>query len=126
MRITMWILFIVGLIEVGTNVFFLANVARDKGLGVAKKFHGDFPSFASNRAWIIKIVASIILGVIALFAAFSIYHSNELKVLISCIFASGMLLMCVIQAILYGKRHLPALISIILGLVFMAFVVFRV
>jgi len=54
MRVTMWIMFIVGLVE-----------------RTAKKFHGDFPAFASNRAWINKIVVSIALCAHALFAAFS-------------------------------------------------------
>ena len=126
MRITMWVLFIVGLIEMGANLFFLANVARSKGLGAAKKFHGDFPSFAGNRAWIIKIVVSIALGALALFAAFSIYQGYESKVVISGLFAGGMLLLCIIQAVLYGKKHMPARISIILGLAFVALVYFRV
>ena len=126
MRVTMWVMFIVGLIEIGANLFFLVNVARGKGLGVAKKFHGDFPAFASNRAWIIKIVVSIALGAIALFAAFSIYQGYESKVIISGLFAGGMLLLCIIQAALYGKKHMPARISIILGLAFVALVFFRV
>jgi len=119
-------MFIVGLIEIGANLFFLVNVARGKGLESAKKFHGDFPAFASNRVWIIKIVVSIALGAIALFAAFSIYQGYEPKVIISGLFAGGMLLLCIVQAILYGKKHMPARISIILGLAFVALVFFRV
>jgi len=119
-------MFIVGLIEIGANLFFLVNVARGKGLGAAKKFHGDLPAFASNRAWIIKIVVSIALGAIALFAAFSINKGYESKVIISGVFAGGMLLLCIIQAILYGKKHMPARISIILGLAFVALVFFHV
>ena len=126
MRVTMWVMFIVGLIEIGANLFFLVNVARGKGLESAKKFHGDFPAFASNRVWIIKIVVSIALGAIALFAAFSIYQGYEPKVIISGLFAGGMLLLCIVQAILYGKKHMPARISIILGLAFVALVFFRV
>jgi len=122
----MWVMFIVGLIEIGANLFFLVNVARGKGLESAKKFHGDFPAFASNRVWIIKIVVSIALGAIALFAAFSIYQGYEPKVIISGLFAGGMLLLCIVQAILYGKKHMPARISIILGLAFVALVFFRV
>jgi len=60
MRVTMWIMFIVGLVE-----------------RTAKKFHGDFPAFASNRAWINKIVVSIALCALALFAAFSICQDYE-------------------------------------------------
>ena len=126
MRVTMWVMFVVGLIEIGANLFFLVNVARGKGLESAKKFHGDFPAFASNRAWMIKIVVSIALGAIALFAAFSIYQGYEPKVIISGLFAGGMLLLCIVQAILYGKKHMPARISIILGLAFVALVFFRV
>ena len=126
MRITMWVMFIVGLIEMGANLFFLANMKRGKGLEVAKKFHGDFPAFASKRAWIVKIVVSIALGAIALFAALSIYKGYESKVIISGLFAGGMLLLCIVQAILYGKKHMPARISIILGLAFVALVFFRV
>ena len=126
MRVTMWVMFIVGLIEIGANLFFLVNMARGKGLESAKKFHGDFPAFASNRAWIIKIVVSIALGAIALFAAFSIYQGYEPKVIIPGLFAGGMLLLCIIQAALYGKKHMPARISIILGLAFVALVFFLV
>ena len=126
MRVTMWVMFIVGLIEVVANLFFLVNMARGKGLGAAKKFHGDFPAFASNRAWIIKMVVSIALGALALFAAFSIHQDYELKIIISGLFAGGMLLLCIIQAILYGKKHMPARISILLGLAFIALVFFRV
>ena len=126
MRVTMWVMFIVGLIELGANLFFSVNVVRGKGLGAAKKFHGDFPAFASNRAWIIKIVVSIALGAIALFAAFSIYQGYESKVIISGLFAGGMLLLCIVQAILYGKKHIPARISIILGLALVALVFSRV
>ena len=126
MRITMWVMFIVGLIEVGANLIFLANMKRGKGLEAAKKFHGDFPAFASNRAWIIKIVVSLALGAIALFAAFSIYKGYKSKVIISGLFAGGMLLLCIVQAILYGRKHMPARISIVLGLAFVALVFFRV
>ena len=122
----MWVMFIVGLIEMGANLFFLAHMKRGKGLEVAKKFHGDFPEFASNRAWIIKMVVSIALGALALFAAFSIHQDYELKIIISGLFAGGMLLLCIIQAILYGKKHMPARISILLGLAFIALVFFRV
>lgn len=126
MRVTMWIMFIVGLVEMGANLFFLANMTSGKGLETAKKFHGDFPAFASNRAWINKILVSMILGALALVAAFSVYKGYALSILISGLFAGGMLLLCIIQAVLYGKRHLPARISIILGLAFVVLVFFRV
>ena len=126
MRVTMWVMLIVSIIEVGANLFFLVNMARGKGLGAAKKFHGDFPSYASGRAWIIKIVVSLALGALALFAAFSIYQGYGAKVIISGLFAGGMLLMCIVEAILYGKKHKPALFSIILGLALVALVFFRV
>jgi VIT1/CCC1 family predicted Fe2+/Mn2+ transporter len=120
----MWVMFIVGLIEMGANLFFLANMTRGKGLKAAKKFHGDFPAFASNRAWMNKILVSIVLGVLALIAVFSIYKSYESRVIMSSVFAGGMLLLCMIQAALYGKRHIPARISIVLGIAFVVLVFF--
>lgn len=126
MRITMWVMFIVGLIEIGANLYFLVIFARGEGVAGAKKFHGDFPSFASNKAWINKILASLILGVLAIVAGFSIYKNFDSKVIISSLFAGGMLLLCSIQAALYGKKHIPARISIVLGLAFVALVFFRV
>jgi len=125
-RITMWVMFIVGLVEVGANLFFLANMTSGKGLETAKKFHGDFPAFASNRAWMNKILISVVLGVLALIAAFSIYKSYNSRVIISSVFAGGMLLLCMIQAVLYGKKHIPARISIVLGFAFVVLVFFRV
>jgi len=119
-------MFIVGLIEVGANLFFLVNMARGKGLGAAKKFHGDFPAFASNRAWMNKVLVSAVLGVLALIAAFSIYKSYATSMLISGLFAGGMLLLCMIQAVLYGKKHMPARISIVIGLAFVVLVFSKV
>ena len=126
MRVTMWVMFIVGLIEVGANLFFLVNMARGKGLGAAKKFHGDFPAFASNRAWMNKVRVSAVLGVLALIAAFSIYKSYATSILMSSLFAGGMLLLCMIQAVLYGKKHMPARISIVIGLAFVVLVFSKV
>ena len=126
MRVTMWVMFIVGLIEVGANLFFLVNMARGKGPGAAKKFHGDFPAFASNRAWMNKVLVSAVLGVLALIAAFSIYKSYATSMLISGLFAGGMLLLCMIQAVLYGKKHMPARISIVIGLAFVVLVFSKV
>jgi hypothetical protein len=126
MSVTMWVMFIVGLVEIGANLIFAANMASGKGLEAAKKFHGDFPAFAGNRAWMNKILVSIILGALALIAAFSVYKGYASSVLTSGLFAGGMLLLCMIQAVLYGKRHLPARISIILGLAFVVLVFFRV
>ena len=126
MRVTMWVMFIVGLIEVGANLFFLVNMARGKGLGAAKKFHGDFPAFASNRAWMNKVLVSAVLGVLALIAAFSIYKSYATSILMSSLFAGGMLLLCMIQAVLYGKKHMPARISIVIGLAFVVLVFSKV
>lgn len=122
----MWVMLVVGLAELGANLFFLANMVRGKDLGAAKKFHGDFPTFASNRAWRNKILVSLVLGAIALVAAFSIYKGYDLKVIISSLFAGGMLLLCIVQAALYGKKHMPARISIVLGLAFVALVFFRI
>jgi hypothetical protein len=101
-------------------------MTRGKGLIAAKKFHGDFPAFASNRAWMNKILVSIVSGVLALIAAFSIYKSYESRVIMYSVFAGGILLLCMIQAALYGKRHIPARISIVLGIAFVVLVFFRV
>lgn len=126
MRVTMWVMFIVGLVEMGANLFFLVNVARRKGLEVAKKFHGDFPKFASDRAWMIKIIVSMALGTIALIATFLIYKGYKWGIIISGLFAGGILLLCIVQAILYGEKHTPARISIILGLAFVTLIFFRI
>lgn len=54
MKITMWTMFIVGTIESGANSLFLIHLLSGKGLTTAKKFHGDFPVSASDKAWLKK------------------------------------------------------------------------
>ncbi|MGL9730345.1 hypothetical protein [Enterococcus sp. DIV0756] len=78
MKITMWVFLIVGLIEVLANTFFLISRACGKGFVAAKMFHGDFPKFASEKAWMNKVIASLLLGVVALFASFLIHTGNKL------------------------------------------------
>lgn len=126
MQITMWVLGIVGLIEVLANSLFLYNMVTGKGLRAAKKFHGDFPAYASDKAWRYKLLVSIILGIIALASALPIYLSFGRKIILSWLFAGGMLIICVIQAILYGNKHKPAIFSIIVGLILVGLVLFRV
>lgn len=126
MKITMWVMFIVGLIEMVFNLFFLINKVRNNDFTVAKKFHGDFPKFASDIAWINKIVASMILGAIALVASLLIYLDHSMQVIVSGVFVGGMLIMCIVEAVLYGKEHLPARLSLLLGFALVALVVFRI
>ena len=126
MKITMWVFFIIGLIEVGANTFFLISRVRGKGFAAAKMFHGDFPKFASDKAWMNKVVASLLLGIVALVAALLIYMGNGAQLIVATIFTGGMLLMCIIEAVLYGRKHLPAMLSIALELVLVALVFFRV
>ncbi|WP_100065609.1 hypothetical protein [Miniphocaeibacter massiliensis] len=125
MKITMVVMLIVGLVEVGANSFFIIRLMSGKGLRAAKKFHGDFPAFASDKAWINKILVSIVLGFLALLAAFTIYKNYSTKIIFSGLFAGGMLVLCIVQAVLYGKKHLPARISILIGVVLIALVAFR-
>ena len=126
MKTTMWVFLIVGLIEVLANTFFLISWACGKGFVAAKMFHGDFPKFASDKAWINKVIASLLLGVVALFASFLIHTGNSSQQIVAGSFAGCMLLMCIIEAILYGRKHLPAKLSIFLGLVFVVLVKFRI
>lgn len=126
MKVTMWVMVVIGLIEMVANLFFLTSVSSGKGLEYAKKFHGDFPASASRRAWINKIVVSIVLGAIALAAAFSIYKDYDTGLVFASLFAGGMLLLGIIQAALYWKKHIPARISVVIGLALVALVVFRV
>lgn len=125
MKITMWVMLIVGIIELTGNTFFLINLGREKGLKFAKKFHGDFPSYASDMAWLAKIVSSIILGIIALFASYAISKDFSIKILLSNIFSFGMLIMCITQDLLYGKKHIPARISVVLGIIFVILTIFK-
>ena len=60
-------------------MFFLTNKTRGRGLEAAKKFHGDFPAFASDKAWTNKILVSIAVGALALAAAFTIYQGYGKK-----------------------------------------------
>lgn len=126
MQITTWVLGIVGLIEVLANSLFLYNAACGKGLDAAKIFHGDFPRYVSNKAWKNKLLSSIILGMTALASAVPIYQSFGIKIILSWLFAGGMLILCITQAALYGKKHTPSLISIIFGLFLVGLVYFRV
>ena len=50
MKITMWVMLIVGIIELTANTFFLISLSRGKDLKIAKKFHGDFPMYATDKA----------------------------------------------------------------------------
>ena len=69
----------------------IPNVARGKGLRAAKKFHGDFPGrLPVIGAWMNKILVSVVLGVLSIFAALSIYQGYESRAIISGLFAGGM------------------------------------
>lgn len=125
MQITMWAMCVVGIIEVTANAFFIINICRGNGLELAKKFHGDFPTYATGRAWLIKIVLSISLGMLALLASYAISKAFSIKVVLSNIFSFGMLLMCITQALLYGKKYIPARISIMFGIIFVMLTVLK-
>lgn len=126
MKITMWVMLILGLIEVFANLLFYINIKVGKGLVYAKKFHGDFPKFASERAWINKIVVSLILGIVALISAFFIYKNYDLRIIMSNLFSIGMLILCIVQSVLYGKNHVPARLSIIVGIALELMVLFQI
>ena len=119
MKITMWVMLIVGIIELTANTFFLISLSRGKDLKIAKKFHGDFPMYATDKAWLVKIVSSVILGIVALLASYAI------KIILSNMFSFRMLIMCITQALLYGKKHIPARISIVLGIVFVMLTILK-
>ncbi|AND79217.1 MULTISPECIES: hypothetical protein [Streptococcus] len=115
MKMTMWIMFFIGVTEMVANLFFLFNITKGKGLKAAKKFHGDFPAYATDKAWILKILVSLVLGLIAIAAAFSIYFNTNSKMLLSALFVGGLFSLCSVQAILYGKKYIPARISIVVA-----------
>ncbi len=48
MKITMWVMLIVGIIELTANTFFLIRLSRGKDLKIAKNFDGVFPMYASD------------------------------------------------------------------------------
>ena len=125
MKITMWVMLIVGIIELTANTFFLISLSRGKDLKIAKKFHGDFPMYATDKAWLVKIVSSVILGIVALLASYAINKDFSIKIILSNMFSFGMLIMCITQALLYGKKHRPARISIVLGIVFVMLTILK-
>ncbi|EJN93559.1 hypothetical protein ACVRW7_03745 [Streptococcus ratti] len=125
MKLTIWVMLIVGIIELTANTFFLINLGRGKGLKIAKKFHGDFPVYATDKAWLVKIVSSVILGIIALLASYTISKDFSIKIILSNLFSFGMLIMCIVQALLYGKKHIPARISVVLGIIFVMFTILK-
>ncbi len=70
-------------------------------------------------------MASLLLGIVALATSHLIYVGSSAQVIVAGIFAGGMLLMCIIEAVLYGRKYLPAMLSIVLGLVFVSLVISR-
>lgn len=125
MKITMWVMFMVGIIELIANTFFIINLSRGKGLIIAKKFHGDFPTYATDKAWFIKITLSLTLGIIALLASYAISKDLSVKIVLANIFSFGMLIMGITQALLYGRQHTPARISVVLGIIFVILTTFE-
>lgn len=125
MVITKIVLLIFGLIEISANFFFMSNRLEhhpDK----AQKFHGDFPKFASPRAWKRKIWGSFLLGLLSISASFLLYIGyRELGLFFAYFFAGGMLILTLIQAAVYGKEHLPARISVVFALVLLLLIVFH-
>ena len=87
MKITMWVMLIVGIIELTANTFFLISLSRGKDLKIAKKFHGDFPMYATDKAWLVKIVSSVILGIVALLASYAINKDFSIKIILSNMFS---------------------------------------
>lgn len=120
----MYILIVFGAFEVLSNLIHLINIGRGKGLKSAKIVHGDFPPTASNTEWMGKILSMLVLGIIALVTAHSIYKDFSTANTLLYIFTAGMLLVGIVQAVKYGKKHIPAVGSFVLSIVFVALVYF--
>ena len=117
-QILAWFFLCVGLIEVTANVFFLVRLVCRKDFAPAQTFHGDFPPFASRRAWTIKVVAMLLIGMSALSASILIFLVNPTRTVSIWIVSDGMLGVGFVQAFRYGSKHPPAFGSLWVGLVF--------
>jgi hypothetical protein len=124
MKILMYILFVFGVCEIISNLFFLINRIKGHGYAQAKKFHGDFPPYASDQAWLSKILVMLSMGTLAFITAYCVYKDYNIKVNLLYIFSGGMVIVGIFQALAYGRKHFPAVGSLIIGLIFLALTFF--
>ncbi|WP_241154268.1 hypothetical protein ACFSN5_07255 [Streptococcus tangpeifui] len=66
MMLTKLIMGSFGSIEIVANLIFLLRFFEKRDFQYAQVFHGDLPKSASQKAWLLKITASFVLGLIAL------------------------------------------------------------
>ncbi|MGT2785887.1 hypothetical protein [Streptococcus merionis] len=127
MMLTKIIIGLFGLIEVAANLIFLLRFFEREDFQYAQVFHGDLPQSASQKAWLLKITASFLLGLVALAGTLVfLFHLTSLGLALYYLFGLGMLVMTLIQALYYGKQHWPAKFALILGLVFLLLVFFQI
>lgn len=115
---------IFGTFEFFSNIVHIGRLASGKGLGSAKKIHGDFPPSASDSAWKRKVVTMLLLGLLALVTAFSLFNHYAVSTILLYIFAGLLSISCLSQAIAYGKNHKPSIGSFIISMVFIGVVYF--
>lgn len=119
------VLSIIGLIETGFNLYFLVQYINGGQLKMVKKFHGDFPSDASTKAWLLKMITMLIMGILALITVGFIMNGGYAPArFMLIVFSAGMATIGLIQTIAYGRKHPPAVGSLMIGLLFMALSVF--
>lgn len=116
MKYYMLVILILGAVETLVNTFFLTKIVGSGSYKEAKKFHGDFPPYESNKKLLIKVIAMLIIGLIGLGAyVFYKLDYNYMKMLYA--FIGSLLVVCGFQAVVYGGKHKPAIGSLVPGIV---------
>lgn len=126
MMLTKLIMGSFGSIEIVANLIFLLRFFEKRDFQYAQVFHGDLPKSASQKAWLLKITASFVLGLIALAGTLLLLvHLTSVGLVLYYLFGLGMLVMTSVQALYYGKQYLPAKFAFILGIGILVLVFFH-
>lgn len=126
MMLTKLIMGSFGSIEIVANLIFLLRFFEKRDFQYAQVFHGDLPKSASQKAWLLKITASFVLGLIALAGTLLLLvHLTSVGLVLYYLFGLGMLVMTLVQTLYYGKQYLPAKFAFILGIGILVLVFFH-
>lgn len=126
MMLTKLIMGSFGSIEIVANLIFLLRFFEKRDFQYAQVFHGDLPKSASQKAWLLKITASFVLGLIALAGTLLLLvHLTSVGLVLYYLFGLGMLVMTLVQTLYYGKQYPPAKFAFILGIGILVLVFFH-
>lgn len=114
MKYYMYVVLVIGGVEILANLFFMVNILVSNSYEAARKFHGDFPPNELNSKLLMKVIAMFVVGVLAMMSfVFYKLDYNYMNTLYT--FIGVLVLVCGLQAIVYGKNHKPAIGSLVPG-----------